>query len=113
MQGALPASRCSALAIAGFAASAFSLPFDFVKTQIQRMKPEPVTGEMPFKGPIDCAMKQVKMGGVRRNKWARSDALQALHFVPRSGERNQKTPCVASDLKRLRAIEDVLSVGQQ
>jgi len=35
-----------AFALAGFAASAFSLPFDFVKTQIQRMKPEPVTGEM-------------------------------------------------------------------
>merc|ERR1712194_414128 len=30
-----------ASAIAGFAASAFSLPFDFVKTQIQKMKPDP------------------------------------------------------------------------
>jgi len=58
-----------ASAIAGFAASAFSLPFDFVKTQIQKMKPDPVTGEMPFKGPIDCAMKQVKMGGILR-LWA-------------------------------------------
>jgi len=58
-----------ASAIAGFAASAFSLPFDFVKTQIQKMKPDPVTGEMPFKGPIDCAMKQVKMGGITR-LWA-------------------------------------------
>jgi solute carrier family 25 oxoglutarate transporter 11 len=55
--------------IAGFAAAAFSLPFDFVKTQIQKMKPDPVTGEMPFKGPIDCAMKQVKMGGITR-LWA-------------------------------------------
>jgi len=52
-----------ASAIAGFFASAFSLPFDFVKTQIQKMKPDAVTGEMPFKGPIDCAMKQIKMGG--------------------------------------------------
>jgi len=58
-----------ASAIAGFAASAFSLPFDFVKTQIQKMKPDPVTGEMPFKGPIDCAMKQVKKGGIFR-LWA-------------------------------------------
>jgi len=58
-----------ASAIAGFAASAFSLPFDFVKTQIQKMKPDPVTGEMPFKGPVDCAMKQVKMGGILR-LWA-------------------------------------------
>merc|ERR1712190_660717 len=41
--------------IAGFAASFFSLPFDFVKTQVQKMKPDPVTGEMPYKGPLDCA----------------------------------------------------------
>lgn len=58
-----------ASAIAGFAASAFSLPFDFVKTQVQKMKPDPVTGEMPFKGPIDCAMKQVQKGGILR-LWA-------------------------------------------
>merc|ERR1712187_66229 len=58
-----------ASAIAGFFASFFSLPFDFVKTQIQKMKPDPVTGEMPFKGPVDCAMQQVKMGGVTR-LWA-------------------------------------------
>jgi len=53
-----------ASAIAGFAASAFSLPFDFVKTQIQKMKPDPVTGEMPYKGSLDCAMKQVQKGGI-------------------------------------------------
>jgi len=58
-----------ASAIAGFFASFFSLPFDFVKTQIQKMKPDPVTGEMPFKGPLDCAMKQVQAGGITR-LWA-------------------------------------------
>jgi len=58
-----------ASAIAGFFASFFSLPFDFVKTQIQKMKPDPVTGEMPFKGPIDCAAQQVKQGGITR-LWA-------------------------------------------
>merc|ERR1719254_475560 len=58
-----------ASAIAGFFASFFSLPFDFVKTQIQKMKPDPVTGEMPFKGPVDCAMQQVKTGGITR-LWA-------------------------------------------
>jgi len=58
-----------ASAIAGFFASFFSLPFDFVKTQVQKMKPDPVTGEMPFKGPIDCAMKQVQKGGITR-LWA-------------------------------------------
>merc|ERR1719436_1240248 len=58
-----------ASAIAGFLASFMSLPFDFVKTQIQKMKPDPVTGELPFKGPIDCAMKQVQAGGITR-LWA-------------------------------------------
>jgi solute carrier family 25 oxoglutarate transporter 11 len=53
-------------AIAGFFASFFSLPFDFVKTQVQKMKPDPVTGEMPFKGPVDCALQQVKLGGITR-----------------------------------------------
>eukprot|EP00425_Heterocapsa_triquetra_P000508 CAMPEP_0195053268 /NCGR_PEP_ID=MMETSP0448-20130528/2467_1 /TAXON_ID=66468 /ORGANISM="Heterocapsa triquestra, Strain CCMP 448" /LENGTH=295 /DNA_ID=CAMNT_0040082545 /DNA_START=71 /DNA_END=958 /DNA_ORIENTATION=- len=55
-----------ASAIAGFFASFFSLPFDYVKTQVQKMKPDPVTGELPFKGPIDCAMQQVKIGGITR-----------------------------------------------
>merc|ERR1719386_242389 len=36
-----------ASAIAGFFASFFSLPFDYVKTQVQKMKPDPVTGEFP------------------------------------------------------------------
>merc|ERR1712039_1030496 len=52
--------------IAGFAAAFFSLPFDFVKTQVQKMKPDPVTGELPYKGPLDCAAKQVKAGGILR-----------------------------------------------
>jgi len=55
-----------ASAIAGFFASFFSLPFDYVKTQVQKMKPDPVTGELPFKGPVDCAMKQIKLGGPLR-----------------------------------------------
>jgi len=55
-----------ASAIAGFFASFLSLPFDYVKTQIQRMKPDPVTGELPFKGPVDCLVKQVRQGGVTR-----------------------------------------------
>lgn len=55
-----------ASAIAGFFASFFSLPFDYVKTQVQKMKPDPVTGELPFKGPVDCAMQQVKSGGPQK-----------------------------------------------
>merc|ERR1712173_220204 len=64
-----PVQVFGASAIAGFFASFFSLPFDFVKTQIQKMKPDPVTGAMPFKGPVDCAMQQVKVGGITR-LWA-------------------------------------------
>merc|ERR1711977_102158 len=55
-----------ASAIAGFFASFFSLPFDYVKTQMQKQKPDPKTGELPYKGPIDCAMKQVSQGGITR-----------------------------------------------
>jgi len=55
-----------ASAIAGFFASFFSLPFDFVKTQVQKMKPDPVTGELPFKGPIDCAKKNIAAGGPQK-----------------------------------------------
>jgi solute carrier family 25 oxoglutarate transporter 11 len=53
-------------AIAGFLASAFSLPFDFVKTQMQKQKPDPVTGELPFSSSIACAMKTLKEGGPLR-----------------------------------------------
>ncbi len=42
--------------IAGFFAAACSLPFDFVKTRIQKMEPLP-DGTFPYKSPIDCAMK--------------------------------------------------------
>merc|ERR1711861_74887 len=68
VSASLPEPVCvfGASAIAGFFASFFSLPFDFVKTQIQKMKPDPVTGELPFKGPVDCAMRQVKAGGPQK-----------------------------------------------
>mmetsp|Transcript_12350 Transcript_12350/g.40606 ORF Transcript_12350/g.40606 Transcript_12350/m.40606 type:complete len:291 (-) Transcript_12350:90-962(-) len=51
-----------ASAIAGFFASAFSLPFDYVKTQLQKQKPGP-DGKLPFSGAMDCAMKTVAEGG--------------------------------------------------
>jgi len=54
-----------ASAVAGFFASFFSLPFDYVKTQIQKQKPD-ASGKLPFSGPIDCAMQQVKKGGILR-----------------------------------------------
>ena len=51
-----------ASAIAGFFASFFSLPFDYVKTQLQKMQPLP-DGTMPFKGALDCAAKTLASGG--------------------------------------------------
>merc|ERR1712083_1217979 len=54
-----------ASAIAGFFASAFSLPFDFVKTQVQKQKPD-ANGVLPYKGSVDCAMKMLKSGGPLR-----------------------------------------------
>lgn len=48
--------------IAGFFAAACSLPFDFVKTRIQKMEPGP-DGRFPYKGPVDCAMKTLTQEG--------------------------------------------------
>merc|ERR1719517_407353 len=55
-----------ASAIAGFFASFFSLPFDFVKTQMQKQKPDPVTGELKYKSAVDCAAKIMREGGPLR-----------------------------------------------
>lgn len=55
-----------ASAIAGFFASAFSLPFDFVKTIMQKQKPDAVTGELLYKSSVDCAMKIMAEGGPLR-----------------------------------------------
>ncbi len=49
-------------AIAGFFASACSLPFDYVKTQMQKMKPGP-DGKMPYSSAGDCALKTLQQGG--------------------------------------------------
>jgi len=46
----------------GFFASAFSLPFDFVKTRIQKQKPD-ANGVLPYKNSIDCAKKVLATEG--------------------------------------------------
>ncbi|XP_057537791.1 mitochondrial dicarboxylate/tricarboxylate transporter DTC-like [Amaranthus tricolor] len=51
-----------ASAVSGFFASACSLPFDYVKTQIQKMQPD-ADGKYPYTGSLDCAMKTLKAGG--------------------------------------------------
>jgi len=55
-----------ASAIAGFFASFFSLPFDFVKSQMQSQKPDAATGQLPYKSSIDCVMQIMKQGGPLR-----------------------------------------------
>lgn len=55
-------SCAGASAVSGFFASACSLPFDYVKTQIQKMQPD-ATGKYPYTGSFDCAMKTLKSGG--------------------------------------------------
>ncbi|XP_042437562.1 mitochondrial dicarboxylate/tricarboxylate transporter DTC-like isoform X2 [Zingiber officinale] len=51
-----------ASAVSGFFASACSLPFDYVKTQIQKMQPD-ANGKYPYTGSLDCAMQTLKSGG--------------------------------------------------
>jgi solute carrier family 25 oxoglutarate transporter 11 len=53
----------AASAIAGFFASFFSLPFDFIKTRLQKQQPDPKTGQLPYKGVLHCAQKVVREEG--------------------------------------------------
>lgn len=46
----------TASAVAGFFASFFSLPFDFVKTRLQKQQ-KAADGTMPYKGMLDCFKK--------------------------------------------------------
>lgn len=55
-------SCAGASAVSGFFASACSLPFDYVKTQIQKMQPGP-DGKYPYTGSVDCAMQTLKNHG--------------------------------------------------
>ena len=51
--------------IAGACATVLSLPFDNVKTKLQKMGKLP-DGTMPYKGVMDCIMKTVNKEGVSR-----------------------------------------------
>lgn len=51
-----------AATLAGFVAAACSLPFDFIKTRMQKMDKGP-DGKFPYAGPIDCAAKTFKNEG--------------------------------------------------
>ncbi|KAK6355026.1 putative mitochondrial 2-oxoglutarate/malate carrier protein [Orbilia brochopaga] len=62
---AAPVQFFAASCVAGFAASAFSLPFDFIKTRLQRQTRD-ASGRLPYKNMADCAMKVVREEGVLR-----------------------------------------------
>lgn len=53
----------AASAIAGFFASFLSLPFDFIKTRLQKQQKDPKTGQLPYRGVMDCARKVVAEEG--------------------------------------------------
>lgn len=59
------AQTLTASAIAGFFASFFSLPFDFVKTRLQKQQKAP-DGTVPYKGMLDCFRKVAKEEGLLR-----------------------------------------------
>jgi solute carrier family 25 oxoglutarate transporter 11 len=48
--------------VAGFFATCLSLPFDNVKTKLQKMKKGP-DGQLPYKGVMDCFMKTFQKEG--------------------------------------------------
>ena len=60
-KGSPPVILGSAM-IAGFFASVCSLPFDYVKTQMQKMKPD-ANGMVPYTSAMDCAVKTMREGG--------------------------------------------------
>ncbi|KAL8715708.1 MAG: hypothetical protein Q9220_000375 [cf. Caloplaca sp. 1 TL-2023] len=55
----------AASGVAGFFASFFSLPFDFVKTRLQKQQKAP-DGSVPYKGMADCFRKVAKDEGLLR-----------------------------------------------
>ena len=55
----------TASAIAGFFASFFSLPFDFVKTRLQKQG-KGADGTLPYKGMADCFRKVAREEGLMR-----------------------------------------------
>ncbi|CAI2374792.1 unnamed protein product [Moneuplotes crassus] len=55
-------ANLGASAVAGFLACFLSLPFDNLKTKLQRMKANP-DGTLPYKGMMDCAMKTLSKEG--------------------------------------------------
>ncbi|PFH38440.1 2-oxoglutarate/malate translocase OMT [Besnoitia besnoiti] len=58
------ATTLGASAISGFFAVTFSLPFDFIKTRMQKMRPDPVTGKLPYANFWDAVVKITRREGI-------------------------------------------------
>lgn len=56
-------TRILASLSAGFTAALFSMPFDLIKSRLMAQRPDPITGEMPYKGVMDCITKIVRTEG--------------------------------------------------
>lgn len=56
-------TRLGASATAGFTAALFSLPFDLIKSRLMAQKADPLTGELPYRGVLDCALKIARTEG--------------------------------------------------
>ena len=67
--------------VAGFFASLFSLPFDFVKTRLQRQT-RGANGTVPYKGLIDCFQKVARDEGLMR--FYRGFGTYCLRIAPHS-----------------------------
>jgi len=61
--GAELPTRILASLSAGFTAALFSMPFDLIKSRLMAQRPDAITGEMPYKGVMDCVAKIVKADG--------------------------------------------------
>ncbi len=57
------ATQVSASAVAGFCCAFLSLPFDMVKSRLQNMRPDKISGLMPYKGVGECASHILKKEG--------------------------------------------------
>lgn len=69
------AQTLAASAVAGFFASFFSLPFDFVKTRLQKQS-RGLDGKLPYAGMVDCFRKVAKEEG-----WLRFYRGFSTYFV--------------------------------
>jgi solute carrier family 25 (mitochondrial oxoglutarate transporter), member 11 len=67
MPGGRPSlpTQLGASAIAGFTAALFSLPFDLIKSRLMAQKPDAITGELPYKGVVDCTVKIAQREGLK------------------------------------------------